>query len=32
MNILAGYNNTDTDNYIGNNGWSGQSKGSDSTK
>ena len=32
MNILAGYNNTDTNNYIGNNGWSGLSKGSSSTK
>ena len=31
-NILAGYNNTDTNNYIGNNGWSGLSKGSSSTK
>ena len=32
MNILAGYNNTDTDNYISKYGWSGLSKGSSSTK
>ena len=31
-NTLAGYNNTDTNNYIGNTGWSGLSKGSSSTK
>ena len=28
----AGYNNTDTNNNIGNYGWSGLSKGSSSTK